>query len=163
MVTMVTFAQGDLGRFAEDTTLVVNLGKSLPFLCLTFMVKEEVNPTFLEICSTFLWPIGSSLPLYSGKMAVGITHSLSQRNQPKDLELQDLDVLLQIQVAAIWFFICPTRYLWDAPHGLGKMQDEETMLSLLSRDLSVSRIITESQTLLFFDHRLVVCSRPPCR
>lgn len=40
---MVTFTLGDLGRFAEDTNLVVNLGKTFPFSCLTFMVKEEVN------------------------------------------------------------------------------------------------------------------------
>lgn len=40
------------------------------------MAEEDVNLAFLKLCPIFFLPI-SSWPLVSGKMASGITHSMS--------------------------------------------------------------------------------------
>ena len=61
---------------SQMTPLLWLAFESLLLLYFISMIKGEINLAFLEISPIFLWPV-SSWPLWSGKMAVGITYFVS--------------------------------------------------------------------------------------
>ena len=116
-----------------------------------FALYTGTKSKVLKIYYIFLWPISSSWSLESGKMAAGIIHSMSWAYLAYRAWIIRLWYITAntLQILATLFFICPTCYLWKAHCVLGKEQSKQTLLSLLPRDLSANRIITESQILLF--------------
>lgn len=144
----------------SQTTLLLWLAfESLLLLYFISMIKEEINLAFLEISPIFLWPV-SSWPLWSGKMAVGITYFVSWVYLAHRTSIQRfLYIIANLQIPTIWFFICPIYYLCNAQFVLGKVQDKQRMLSLLSRDWNYEWVTD----IAVFNHQSVVWSRLPYR